>query len=231
MRSQSRLLTMMVACFVAAGSCRQITSPEDCPPETYSVSAAPVPENALFTYPLDEWQPGGIYRAHHTSGVFENKFHAAEDCAAEPGTPVYAVADGVISFSDSMAGYGWLIIVDHPEHDVYSLYGHLSTRRWKKESGVVEKGELIAHIGDSDENGSSSKYGQVYPHLHFGIRRGSKADYSGSGDRRWQAGWTRACPDSIGWLSPSRFIDTSNQSSTPEQPPVLACLEQTRPVR
>ena len=84
------------------------------------------------------------------------RFHGGIDIGNKTGTPVYAIADGVISYSGPMGGYGWLIIVEHPEHDVYSLYGHLSTRRWKKESGAVERGELIAHIGDSDENGSSS---------------------------------------------------------------------------
>ena len=60
------------------------------------------------------------------------------------GTPVYAVADGEISFSGPMGGYGWLIIIDHPQANLYSLYGHLSPGRWRMESGTVEKGEMIA---------------------------------------------------------------------------------------
>jgi murein DD-endopeptidase MepM/ murein hydrolase activator NlpD len=208
MRSKIRLVAVALGCLLAACGWRASGSPDVCVRETYRVGADPLPDDAPFRYPLDRWRPGGIYRAHNTSGPFAGEFHAAEDCSAEPGTPVYAVADGVISFSGEKGGYGWLIIVDHPEHGVYSLYGHLSQRRWKKEEGVVEKGELIAYIGDSDENGSSRQYGHFSPHLHFAIRTGERSDYWGLGDGRWQAGWTRACPDSIGWLSPSRFIDS-----------------------
>jgi murein DD-endopeptidase MepM/ murein hydrolase activator NlpD len=208
MRRRSLLFVMLPAWLVAGCSLRTTSSPEDCIQEDYSIGTASVPDSAPFRYPLDQCQPGGAFQAHHSSGVFKNKFHAAEDCAAEPGTPVYAIADGVISYSGPMGGYGWLIVVDHPEHHVYSLYGHLSPRRWKRETGVVKKGELIAHIGDSDENGSSRKYGQIYPHLHFGVREGERADFPRWGDGRWQAGWTRACPGTIGWLSPSRFIDS-----------------------
>ena len=39
---------------------------------------------------------------------------------------MYAIADGEISFSGSKGGYGWLIIIDHPQANLYSLYGHLS---------------------------------------------------------------------------------------------------------
>ena len=59
------------------------------------------------------------------------------------GTPVYAVADGEISFSDPMGGYGWLIIIDHPQANLYSLYGYLRPSRRRMEPGTVEKGELI----------------------------------------------------------------------------------------
>ena len=70
------------------------------------------------------------------------KHHTAEDSFAPAGTPVYAIGDGIISYSGKARGYGWLIIIDHPVENVYSLYGHLSTSRWKKSSGKVKKGEL-----------------------------------------------------------------------------------------
>ena len=54
------------------------------------------------------------------------QFHAAEDYKRPAGTPVYAMADGHISFSGRAGGYGWLIIIDHPQANLYSLYGHLS---------------------------------------------------------------------------------------------------------
>ena len=134
------------------------------------------------------------------------EYHAAEDSYDPPGTPVYAMADGKISFSGRMGGYGWLIIVDHPQANLYSLYGHLSPSRWRLGSGIdVKKGELIAYLGDDDENGGSKK-NPLVPHLHFGIRTGQKADYPKGGEWRWQAGWISLCPQDLGWLQPSVII-------------------------
>lgn len=133
-------------------------------------------------------------------------FHAAEDYQRPAGTPVYAMADGRITFSGTAGGYGWLIIIDHPQANLYSLYGHLSPSRWKQVSGTdVKRGDLIAYLGDPDENGGSAK-NPLEPHLHFGIRAGQTADYPGKGEWRWMAGWIRLCPQDLGWLQPSLVI-------------------------
>jgi hypothetical protein len=134
------------------------------------------------------------------------QFHAAEDYKRPAGTPVYAMADGRISFSGTAGGYGWLIIIDHPHANLYSLYGHLSPSRWKLETGTkVKRGDLIAYLGDSDENGGSEKE-PLEPHLHFGIRAGQTADYPSKGEWRYMAGWIRLCPQDLGWLRPSLVI-------------------------
>jgi len=136
----------------------------------------------------------------------KRKYHAAEDYHLPAGSPVYAFADGEISFSGPMGGYGWLIIIDHPQANIYSLYGHLSPSRWYLESGtVVEKGDLIGYLGDPDENGGSKK-NPLVTHLHFGIRFGQRADYTGFGEWRWMAGWIKPCPSEVGWLRPSEII-------------------------
>jgi hypothetical protein len=136
----------------------------------------------------------------------EVKFHAAEDYKRLPGTPVYAMADGKISFSGPAGGYGWLILIDHPQANLYSLYGHLSPSRWKLEKGTnVERGEMIAYLGDPDENGGS-KETPLDPHLHFGVRAGQIMDYPAKGEWRYNGGWIRLCPQDIGWLQPSLVI-------------------------
>jgi Peptidase family M23 len=135
-----------------------------------------------------------------------DKYHAAEDYHLPAGTPVYAMADGKVGFSGRMGGYGWLIIVDHPQANLYSLYGHLSPSRWRIRSGsMVEKGQLLAYLGDDDENGGSAEQPLV-THLHFGIRAGQRSDYPGKGEWRWQAGWIKPCPADVGWLAPSTII-------------------------
>ena len=143
----------------------------------------------------------------------ERKFHAAEDYKFPPGTPVYAMADGRISFSGTAGGYGWLIIIDHPQANLYSLYGHLSPSRWKQATGTdVKRGDLIAYLGDPDENGGSED-SPLVPHLHFGIRAGQIADYPRGGEWRFNGGWLRLCPQDVGWLQPSLVI-TSQEIPT-----------------
>lgn len=134
------------------------------------------------------------------------QYHAAEDYKRPAGTPVYAMADGRISFSGTAGGYGWLIIIDHLQANLYSLYGHLSPSRWKQASGTdVKRGDLIAYLGSPDENGGSAE-SPLEPHLHFGIRAGQTSDYPVRGEWRWVAGWIRLCPQDIGWLQPSLVI-------------------------
>ncbi|MGI9642548.1 MAG: M23 family metallopeptidase [Acidimicrobiia bacterium] len=138
-------------------------------------------------------------------GGFGGKVHAAEDYLRPPGTPVYAVADGMVSFSGPMGGYGWLIIVDHPESNLYSLYGHLSPSRPTIGTGEVTRGDVIGYLGDDDENGGSADQPLV-PHLHFGLRVGQRSDYPGRGEWRWMAGWIQHDPGALGWLTPSRLL-------------------------
>ena len=133
-------------------------------------------------------------------------FHAAEDYKRPAGTPVYAMADGRICFSGPAGGYGWLILIDHPQANLYSLYGHLSPSRWKLKAGTdVERGDLVAYLGDSDENGGSKEQ-PVDTHLHFGVRAGQTADYPAKGEWRYMGGWIKLCPQDVGWLQPSVVI-------------------------
>ena len=204
----------IVFLFLAACSAEY---PESCPSynpdfdlseaETYTGN-----DNLPFQFPLDEYEPGSS--EYKSSFVMKGrssldspyKYHAAEDSYHPPGTPVYAMADGRISFSGRAGGYGWLIIIDHPQANLYSLYGHLSPSRWRLRSGTdVKKGEMIAYLGDSDENGGSKK-NPLDPHLHFGIRAGQTGDYPGKGEWRFMAGWIHLCPQDVGWLQPSLVI-------------------------
>jgi len=167
--------------------------------------------NLPFRFPVDDLTQdqllGAVFTSYGYSSSSPNskEYHAAEDYHQPAGSPVYAMGEGVVSFSGPMGGYGWLVIIDHPDLNLYSLYGHLSPSRWYIESGTVQKGQLIAYLGDSDENGGS-KDKPLRPHLHFGIRSGQRADYSSMGEWRWQAGWIKYCPQDLGWLQPSIVI-------------------------
>jgi len=158
-------------------------------------------EKSSFQYPLDDYFPETpVTDTDPPLTEKKEKHHAGEDSFAPPGTSVYAIGDGIISYSGKARGYGWLIIIDHPIENVYSLYGHLSTRRWKKSSGEVKKGELIAYLGEAEEAGT------MVSHIHFGLRMGQKNDYPPIGDSRWMAGYTIIRPELQGWFFPSKII-------------------------
>lgn len=144
-------------------------------------------------------------------GSFRNNYHCADDIYANGGAEVYATADGNIVFSGKMDGYGWLIVIDHPQLGIYSLYGHLSSKREKRALGAVKANERIAFIADDHEDGSaprdgSGRYPYWGPHLHFGIRKGSKADYSDNTIDRWMAGYTPEHPSKYGWIDPKTLL-------------------------
>jgi murein DD-endopeptidase MepM/ murein hydrolase activator NlpD len=170
-----------------------------------------------FRFPVDDLTPDQLLGANFADygygdpSPYSKKYHAAEDYHQPAGSPVYAFADGVVSYSGPRGGYGWLII-DHPDLNLYSLYGHLSPSRWKIDSGPVQKGDLIAYLGDPDENGGSEE-NPLTPHLHFGIRLGQRIHYPTVGEWRWMAGWIKYCPQALGWLQPSKII---NEQGTPD---------------
>jgi murein DD-endopeptidase MepM/ murein hydrolase activator NlpD len=216
----SRLLAgFCLAALLLAGCSTEY--PQSCPASTpiglLDADEIAGDESLPFRFPLDESATDaelyfgwfGIFNWFDGKFLWDQpvrQFHAAEDYKRPAGTPVYAMADGRISFSGTAGGYGWLIIIDHPQANLYSLYGHLSPSRWKQESGTdVKRGDLIAYLGDPDENGGSAK-SPLETHLHFGIRAGQTADYPGKGEWRWMAGWIRLCPQDIGWLQPSLVI-------------------------
>ena len=143
---------------------------------------------------------------------FRSMYHCADDLQGIGGTEVFAIADGKVVFSGKMNGYGWLIVIEHKKLGIYSLYGHLSTRRNKELKGLVKAKDRIAFLADDDEDGSGSidgkgPYPYWRPHLHFAIRKGSIKDYSERKADRWMAGYTKEHPKTYKWLNPKTYIE------------------------
>ena len=220
--SSSRLWISLCTLVLLLAAC-SVQYPKTCPSSTpvglMDASEIAGDDSLPFRFPLEEspiddnlffgWFGVSNECTPDIADCYEypvRQFHAAEDYKRPAGTPVYAMADGRISFSGPAGGYGWLITIDHPQANLYSLYGHLSPSRWKLATGTeVKRGDLIAYLGDSDENGGSEE-APVEPHLHFGIRAGQTVDYPTRGEWRFQAGWIRLCPQDLGWLQPSVVI-------------------------
>ncbi|MDR2367630.1 MAG: M23 family metallopeptidase [Deltaproteobacteria bacterium] len=89
--------------------------------------------------------------------------HLGVDYAAPTGTPVSAVADGVVNYAGWRGGYGRLVILEHPG-DIITMYGHLSVIAKGISKGVkVSQGDLIGNVGATGL--------ATGPHLDFRLRR------------------------------------------------------------
>lgn len=146
-------------------------------------------------------------KAMYTSPIYdtERRLHMGVDLWAPAGTPVYAVADGVVHARADNANprdYGPTVVI---EHDVdgttlWALYGHLSRTSLPpmRPGRRIDAGTRIGTLGTADENG-----GWV-PHLHFQLARSAPdgADLPGvvEVDRRDEA--LRRYPDPRRVLGP-----------------------------
>ncbi|MDN7133062.1 peptidoglycan DD-metalloendopeptidase family protein [Halomonas sp. MC140] len=90
-----------------------------------------------------------------------NSITAGIDIRGEKGQPVKAAGPGIVVYAGSgVRGYGNLILLKHNDQFL-SAYAHNDSLR-VKENDVVEAGEVIASMGDSDAENVR---------LHFEVRR------------------------------------------------------------
>ncbi len=74
-------------------------------------------------------------------------YHKGIDLRVEKGSPIRAVFDGKVAFSDWFVGYGKILIVDH-QGGYFTLYAHVD-KVLKPVGASVSAGEAIATVGDS----------------------------------------------------------------------------------
>lgn len=89
-----------------------------------------------------------------------SELHAGLDMAAPPGTPVYAPADGVISYVGYEAGYGKLVSIDHG-YGVITRYGH-NSRVFVEQGQKVHRWDVISAVGTTGRSTGA--------HLHYEVR-------------------------------------------------------------
>jgi murein DD-endopeptidase MepM/ murein hydrolase activator NlpD len=97
-----------------------------------------------------------------TSPIFGTpEMHTGVDIAAPAGTPIHAVADGVISIAWLCGGYGNYVRIRHGD-DAATGYAHASGFARGIYSGAhVKAGQVIAYVGST---GLSTG-----PHLHYEV--------------------------------------------------------------
>jgi murein DD-endopeptidase MepM/ murein hydrolase activator NlpD len=98
-------------------------------------------------------------RKHPILGTW--RAHQGMDYAADAGTPVRTIGDGVVAFAGRKGGYGNTIEVRHPNGFV-SRYGHLRAFAQGLARGTrVEIGKTIGYVGMTGL--------ATGPHLHFEV--------------------------------------------------------------
>jgi murein DD-endopeptidase MepM/ murein hydrolase activator NlpD len=133
----------------------------------------PILEDSLlraFVSQQDKYNPKGIEEAKINTFLFPpalgaisqpfntNESHYAVDIVLEKSTPIKAIADGTVIFSEWTVETGFVIIMEH-SLGILSVYKHNESLS-KKQGDAVLAGEVIASSGNTGE--LSTGY-----HLHF----------------------------------------------------------------
>ncbi len=98
------------------------------------------------------------FRYHPISGDY--LMHNGLDIAADKGTEIIAVYDGVVQKSGYSESYGYYVLLKH-SNNLETLYAHCS--ELNVETGdTVKRGETVALVGSTGRS--------TGPHLHFEVR-------------------------------------------------------------
>ncbi|ALJ20907.1 MULTISPECIES: M23 family metallopeptidase [unclassified Microbacterium] len=131
-----------------------------------------IPETTRLVFPL----PTGSYtrtsqfgpRVDPITGVAS--FHSGTDWATPDGTPIVALADGVVTYAGMLGGFSGQITIEHTigGEKVATKYIHM----WAHGIHVAAGDRVTAgqHIGDVGSSGHSTG-----PHLHFQVHPGGGA--------------------------------------------------------
>ena len=102
----------------------------------------------------------GVYGSQRILNGAPRAPHRGLDIAAPPGTPVGAMASGVVSLAEAdMYFTGGTVMIDHG-HGLHSIYAHLR-------DVLVEAGQDVAQGAVLGTVGSTGR--AAGPHLHWGV--------------------------------------------------------------
>ncbi|NPD86839.1 aminotransferase class III-fold pyridoxal phosphate-dependent enzyme, partial [Lentimicrobium sp. L6] len=141
------------------------------------------------------------YKKESNNGPIYRAVHLGTDLWLEAKTAIHAPLDGEvfsIHHNDADKDYGPTLILKHQTEEgleFYSLYGHLSLNSLNqiKKNQKVKRGELIAWVGNQEENGNWAA------HLHFQLMLSMldyEYDFPGVSTAKELEIWSSICPDS-----------------------------------
>ena len=92
------------------------------------------------------------------------RMHSGQDLAGARGTPIFATADGVVSFAGRQSGYGNVVKIRHA-FGYETVYAHLNSIK-VKQGQTVSRGDRIGGMGNTGRSTGT--------HLHYEIRIGGE---------------------------------------------------------
>lgn len=90
----------------------------------------------------------------------EGAFHTGVDISTAYGTPVIAPADGIVTYAETLAGYGRVVMIDHGQ-GISTRYGHLANYTVVPGQSV-HRGDVLGYVGMTGRS--------TGPHLHYEVR-------------------------------------------------------------
>ncbi|MBN1931308.1 MAG: peptidoglycan DD-metalloendopeptidase family protein [Desulfobacterales bacterium] len=90
----------------------------------------------------------------------QREFHRGLDIACRQGTPIFASADGIVTFAGNKGLMGKMIVIDHG-HGLITRYAH-AHKLLKKKGDVVKRRDTIALVGNTGRS--------TGPHVHYEVR-------------------------------------------------------------
>jgi murein DD-endopeptidase MepM/ murein hydrolase activator NlpD len=154
-----RITDVVAASFTLSGSVLQAVEFESKTGGTYFDEKGNSMKAMFSKYPVQFSRISSTFgnRRHPILGY--TRAHKGTDYAADEGTPVRSIGDGVVVRSEWNAGYGNLIEIRHPNGYV-TRYGHLSAK-FVRAGQRVKIDENIGRVGHTGL--------ATGPHLHFEV--------------------------------------------------------------
>ncbi|MBQ3052793.1 MAG: peptidoglycan DD-metalloendopeptidase family protein [Clostridia bacterium] len=118
-----------------------------------SASQKAAASSAGFIRPMN----AGTYTV--TSYYGDGRNHKAMDFGAKKGTPIFAVADGTVTYAGYDSDYGYNLIIQH-KNGLSTRYAHAAALCVSK-GQTVSQGSMIATVGNSGRSTGA--------HLHFEV--------------------------------------------------------------
>lgn len=151
-----------------------------------SYNSTPVSANitTITGYPLQNQTNIGLGYGwqinHQTKDVF---FHSGIDLLAPVGSPVQAIAPGIVVFAKEQSSYGKLVIINHA-NGLQSRYAQL-------DSITVQLGQKINKSDIIGTVGTTGKPTSREPHLHFEMRLSGGLGWEAKDPKNYLTGLTK----------------------------------------